>query len=66
MKSVGTLNRVTEKHFIQHRDGLLPVSIILDGGGSRSEDEVLSAMQGIPWPPIPRFSIRVKVVDEID
>ena len=30
-----------------------------------SEDEVLRETQRISWPPIPRFSVRVKVVDKI-
>ena len=48
-----------------NRDRLFPVSIILDGGGPWSEDEVLRAVQGIPWPSVPRLSVRVKVVDKI-
>jgi len=57
---------MSEKHSVQHRDSLPPVSVTLDGGGPRSEDEVLRVMQGIFRPLIPRFSVRVKVVDEID
>lgn len=55
-----------KEHIIQHGDGLLPVGIVLNGGGPWSEDEVLRVIQGISWPPIPRFPVRVKVVDKID
>jgi len=57
---------MSKKHSVQHRDSLLPVSVTLDGGGPRSEDEVLRVMQGVSGPLVPRFSVRVKVVDEID
>ena len=60
------LKRVSEHHSIYHRHGLLPVSIILDGGAIWSKDEVFRVVQGILGPLAPRFSVRVKVVDEID
>jgi len=59
-------DRVSKEHSIQHGDGLLPVGIILNGGGPWSEDKVLRVIQGISWPPVPRFSVRVKMVDKID
>ena len=60
------LKRVSEHHSIHHRHGLLPVSIILDGGAIWSKDEVFRVVQGILGPLAPRFSVRVKMVDEID
>jgi hypothetical protein len=62
-----SLNGVSKQHGVQHRNGLLPVGIILDGGGSVwSEDEVLRVLQGILGPLVPCFSVRIKVVDEIN
>jgi hypothetical protein len=58
---------VLKYHSVQHRHALLPVSIILDGDASSwSEDKVLRILQGVFGPLIPRCSVRVKVVDEID
>jgi len=57
---------MSKEDVIQHRNGDLPVSVVLDGGDPWSEDEVLRVIQGIPWPLVPRFPVRVKVVDEID
>ena len=54
-------------HSVQHRHALLPVNIILDEGApSWSEDKVLRVLQGVLGPLVPRCSVRVKVVDEID
>ena len=61
-----SLNRMSKKHSIQHRNALLPVSITLEGGCPWSEDKVLRVVQGVSGPLIPRFSVRVKVNDEID
>ena len=55
-----------KEYSIQHRDGLLPVSVVLDGGGLWSKDKIPRAVQGISGPLIPRLSVRVQVVDEID
>ena len=61
------LNGVLKYHSVQHRHALLPVSIILDEGASSwSEDKVLRVLQGVLGPLVPRCSVRVKVVDEID
>ena len=60
------LKGVSEHHSIHHRHCFLPVSIILNGGAIWSKDEVLRVVQGILGPLAPRFSVRVKVVDEID
>ena len=57
---------MSKKHTIQHSDGLLPVSVILDGGSPRSENKVFRVTHGISGPLIPRFSVGVEVVDEID
>ena len=55
-----------KEYGIQYRNGLLPVSIVLDGGGFWSKDVVLRVVQGISGPLIPRFFVRVQVVDKID
>jgi len=57
---------VLKQHSIHHRHRLLPVSVILDEGGPWSKDKVLRVDQGILGPLVPRFSVRVKVVDEIN
>jgi len=57
---------VLKKHGIQHRNGLLPVGVVLDEGDPWCENEVFWAMQGIRRPSVPRLPVRVKVVDEID
>lgn len=57
---------MSKRHSIQHRHGLLPVSIILDRGDSWSKNKVLRALQGILGPLISRFSVRIKVVDEMN
>ena len=57
---------MSKKDVIQHRDGVLPVSVVFDGSYPWPKDEVLRLVQGIPRPLVPRFSVRVKVVDEID
>ena len=64
--SVGTSKRVSKKDVIQHGDGVLPVRVVLYGDDPWSGDEVLQVIQGIPWPLVPQFSVRIKVVDEID